>query len=111
MYKVVVLTDPETAYGFRLAGVDVREAESLEEAKGEINRLLEDDKTGILAVNEGFLAAVDDRVKDRIEATYRPIVISLPIKEKLGAVGERRAFLTKLIHRAVGFDVTLRKEE
>jgi len=110
MYKVVVLTDPDTAYGFRLAGVDVYEAEDPAEAKREINRLLEDENTGILAVNEGFLAAIDDRARSRIEATYRPIVVSLPVKEKLGAVGERRAFLARLVHRAVGFDVTLRKE-
>ena len=108
MYKVVVLTDPDTAHGFRLAGVDVHEVEDVEEAKREINRLLEDDETGILAVNESFLAAVDDRVRQRIEATYRPIVISLPVKEKLGAIGERKAFLARLVHRAVGFDVTLR---
>ena len=108
MYKVVVLTDPETAYGFRLAGVDVHEVEDQDEARREINRLLEDDRTGILAVNESFLAAVDDRVKQRIEATYRPIVVSLPVKDKLGTAGERKAFLARLIHRAVGFDVTLR---
>ena len=107
MYKVVVLTDPETAYGFRLAGVDVYEIACPEEANNEINRLLEDDRTGILAVNEGFLTGLDDRIKARIEATYRPIVVSLPIKEKLGAIGERKAFLARLVHKAVGFDVTL----
>jgi V/A-type H+-transporting ATPase subunit F len=108
MYKVVILTDPETAHGFRLAGVDVHSAEDLDEARREINRLLEDSDTGILAVNEGFLAAVDERVRAKIEAMYRPIVVSLPVKEKLGAVGERKAFLARLVHRAVGFDVTLR---
>jgi V/A-type H+-transporting ATPase subunit F len=110
MYKVVVLTDPETADGFRLAGVDVFQVETPEEANREINRLLEDERTGILAVNEGFLAGLDERVQLRIESTYRPIVVSLPIKEKLGDVGERKAFLARLVHRAVGFDVTLRNQ-
>lgn len=110
MYKVVVLTDPDTADGFRLAGVDVYAVETPEEARREMNRLLEDEKTGILAVNEGFLTDMDERVKKRIEETYRPIVVSLPVKEKLGAVGERKAFLARLVHRAVGFDVTLRNQ-
>lgn len=109
MYKVVVLTDPETAHGFRLAGVDVHEVEHINDANREINRLLEDDRTGILAVNESFLAAVDERIQQRIEATYRPIVVSLPVREKLGAMGDRKALLARLIHRAVGFDVTLRQ--
>lgn len=110
MYKVVVLTDPETAPGFRLAGVSVFEVETQDEATSEINRLLEDNDTGILAVNEAYLEAIDDRIKDKIEATYRPIVVSLPVREQIGAVGERKAILAKLIHRAVGFDVTLKKE-
>lgn len=109
MYKVVVLTDPETACGFRLAGVDVYEVDCPEKVNNEINRLLEDDRTGILAVNEGFLVGIDDRIKVRIEATYRPIVVSLPIKEKLGSIGERKAFLARLVHKAVGFDVTLKE--
>ncbi|PKK85610.1 MAG: V-type ATP synthase subunit F [Thermoplasmata archaeon HGW-Thermoplasmata-1] len=110
MYKVIVLTDPETADGFRLAGVDVFEVETPQEANKEMQRLLSDDKTGILAVNESFLAGIDGRIKKRIEATYRPIVVSLPVKEKLGTIGERKALLARLVHRAVGFDVTLRNK-
>lgn len=110
MYKVIVVTDPETADGFRLAGVDVFQVETADEATREISRLLEDPKSGILAVNEGFLTGLDERIQKRIEATYRPIVVSLPVKEKLGAAGERRAFLARLVHRAVGFDVTLRNQ-
>lgn len=110
MYKVVVLTDPDTALGFRLAGVDVYIAEDSEEAKREISRLIEDDRTGILAVNESFLSLIDERMRNKIESIYRPIVVSLPVREKIGAVGERKAFLARLVHRAVGFDVTLRRE-
>ena len=110
MYKVVVLTDHDTAPGFRLAGVNVYEVGTQNEAASEINRLLEDEDTGILAVNEAFLEGIDERIKNRIESTYRPIVVSLPVKEHLGTVGERKAVLAKLIHRAVGFDVTLKKE-
>lgn len=110
MYKVVILTDPDTALGFRLAGVSVYEVETQAQATSELSRLLEDDDTGILAVNEGFLDAIDDRIRERIEATYRPIVVSLPVREQIGAIGERKAILARLIHRAVGFDVTLKKE-
>ncbi len=110
MYKVVVLTDPDTALGFRLAGVDVYVVEDNEEAKREISRLIEDDRTGILAVNESFLSLIDDRMRNKIESIYKPIVVSLPVREKIGAVGERKAFLARLVHRAVGFDVTLRRE-
>ena len=32
MYKFMVLTDPDTAAGFRMAGVDTHEAWNIEEA-------------------------------------------------------------------------------
>ena len=38
MYKYVIVTDPETAAGFRLAGVEVIEVSTPEEAKKAIPR-------------------------------------------------------------------------
>ena len=46
---------------------------------------------------------------EKIDSIYRPIVIPLPIKESIEMAGERRAYLARLIHRAVGFDITLRE--
>ncbi len=109
MYKVVVLTDPDTADGFRLAGVDVVAAEGVEEARRALNRLIDDDTSGILAVNEAFMAGIDERTQQKINATYRPIVVSLPIREKLRSEEDHRAYLARLIRRAIGFDITLRR--
>ncbi|MDD5448180.1 MAG: V-type ATP synthase subunit F [Actinomycetota bacterium] len=109
MYKVVILTDHDTACGFRLAGVDVREAENPSDAQEKVRLLLSDEETGILAVNEGFMEVLDEQIKEQIEKSYRPIVVSLPVREKLGTTAERRAFLSRLVHRAVGFDVTLKQ--
>jgi vacuolar-type H+-ATPase subunit F/Vma7 len=68
MYKVIVLTDPETADGFRLAGVDVFEVETPAEATREVSRLLEDPKTGILAINEAFFMGIDVQADRRVAA-------------------------------------------
>ena len=111
MYKAIVVTDPETADGFRLAGVGVVEAENADEAKEKIKILLDDKDAGILAVNEHFYDAIDEKTKEKIDAVYRPIVIPLPIKETVEMAGERRAYLARLIHRAIGFDITLRGRE
>ena len=108
MYKVIVITDPETADGFRLAGVDVVEAPTMEAAKEQISLLLDDENTGILAVNDSFFNAIDEKTRQKIDSIYRPIVIPLPVKETVETVGERRAYLSRLIHRAIGIDITLR---
>jgi V/A-type H+-transporting ATPase subunit F len=62
MYKFLVVTDPDTAPGFRLAGVEVIEAASQEEARKAINALVFKDDTGIVAVNEEFIAALDQKL-------------------------------------------------
>ena len=109
MYKLVVLTDSDTADGFRLAGVDVDVVDSPEMARSRLVSLLDDDSTGIIAVNERLMTAVDERIQNKIDSIYRPIVVSLPIREKLEIGEDHRAYLSRLIRRAIGFDITLRR--
>ena len=109
MYKVVVLTDSDTADGFRLAGVDVEIADSGDMARKMLNSLLDDESSGIIAVNEKMMAAIAERTQKKIDSIYRPIVISLPIKEQLQMGEDHRAYLSRLIRRAIGFDITLRR--
>ncbi|MCE5191402.1 MAG: V-type ATP synthase subunit F [Actinomycetia bacterium] len=109
MYKLVVLTDTDTGDGFRLAGVDVITVDSPDDARKRLNELVDDDSSGIVAVNEAFMADIDERTQQKINSTYRPIVISLPIREKLHTDEDHRAYLSRLIRRAIGFDITLRR--
>lgn len=109
MYKLIVLTDSDTADGFRLAGVDVIVADSPDLARKELNALVDDEASGIIAVNERMMAAIDERTQKKIDSIYRPIVISLPIKERLEMGEDHRAYLSRLIRRAIGFDITLRR--
>jgi len=111
LYKLVVLTDQDTADGFRLAGVDVHAVSSPEEARQTLGRLLNDDVSGIIAVNEEYMGHIDERMQKKIDSIYRPIVIPLPVRSVLGAGEERRIYLARLIRRAVGFDITLRRGE
>jgi len=109
LYKLIVLTDADTADGFRLAGVDVDVVDSDEDARRKLNALIDDEASGIIAVNERIMAAIDERTQQRIDSIYRPIVISLPIREKLAVGEDHRAYLSRLIRRAIGFDITLRR--
>jgi V/A-type H+-transporting ATPase subunit F len=109
LYKVVVLTDTDTADGFRLAGVDVDVCDTPEMARARLVSLLDDDSAGIIAVNERLMSGIDERIRRKIDSIYRPIVVSLPIREKLEMGEDHRAYLSRLIRRAIGFDITLRR--
>jgi len=111
LYKLVVLTDKDTADGFRLAGVDVFAVDSGQEARNTLARLINEDSSGIIAINESYISAIDERLQKKIDSIYRPIVIPLPVREMLGPGEERRMYLARLIRRAIGFDITLRRGE
>ena len=106
MYKFMVVTDPESAPGFRLAGVDVLEVANNEEAKALISPLLYKDDTGIIAINEEFMAALDERLLEKIAKTYRPIII--PIPSRIRRV-DRASYMERLLQRAIGYNIVLRR--
>ncbi|MCL5291574.1 MAG: V-type ATP synthase subunit F [Actinobacteria bacterium] len=107
MYKLVILTKSESAFGFRLAGVDVLEANDAEEAKKQLVALINDDRSGIVAIDEDLMAQMDDRVKEKIDKLYRPIVIPIPAKDRVESSDARPEYIRRLIRRAVGFDIKL----
>lgn len=109
MYKLIVLTDPDNADGFRLAGVDVEVIDNDDQVVDRLNRLLDDDDSGIIVVNERMMGAIDGRTQRKIDSVYRPLVISIPLKEQLEMGEDHRAHLARLIRRAIGFDITLRR--
>jgi V/A-type H+-transporting ATPase subunit F len=101
MYRFVVVTDPDSAPGFRLAGVDVLEVSNLDEARKIIPPLIYKDDTGIVAISEDFMAALDQKLLEKIEKTYRPIIIPIPARIK-GL--ERTSYIERLLQRAIGHD-------
>ena len=106
MYKFLVVTDPDTAPGFRLAGVEVIEASTQEEARKAINALIFKDDTGIVAVNEEFIAALDQKLVETIEKTYRPIMIPIPSRAKRI---DRTSYIERMLQRAIGYNIVVRR--
>ena len=107
MRKVVVLTDPESADGFRLAGVDVLEVAEGDRAKikQELVGLINDDDVGVVAINDNFMNEVDEATRARIDKLYRPIIVAIPARIRLDVGEARTSYLAKMIRRAVGFDL------
>ncbi|NYT16392.1 MAG: V-type ATP synthase subunit F [Methanomicrobiales archaeon] len=106
MYKFSVVTDPDTAAGFRLAGVDVIEVRSMDEAKKIIPELLLRDDTGIVALNEDYMQVLDDKILAKIEKTYRPIIIPIPVRKRGGG---GMSYIERLLQRAIGYNIVVRR--
>ena len=109
MYKMVVITDNHTADGFRLAGVEVLVADTPAQAQASIIACMQDDTVGIIALDARLDAALDERIDRKLERLYRPLLIMLPLGETIDNEVLAQKRLNRLIRKAIGFDVTLKR--
>jgi V/A-type H+-transporting ATPase subunit F len=105
VYKVAVITDSETATGFRLAGVEVRETATPQEALEAIREYAEGGY-GLLAVNEDLLRGTEDAVARLLRGRDLPLVVPLPPARARLESGE--AYIQRLVKEHIGFTVKLR---
>lgn len=107
MYRYVVVTDPHTAEGFRLGGVEVAVPADGEELRRTLLDCLDDSTVGLIALNDSFLDQLDPRLARRVESSAFPVVVPFPDPRRLGA-GRVENYLDSLIRRAIGYRVRLR---
>lgn len=105
MYKFVVVTDQDTAPGYRLAGVDAYDVAGPEKVKELLAGLIMKEGIGIIAVSEDYLDGLDERFRDRIERLQRPIVIAIPSRLKNV---DRRLYIERLLRKAIGYNIVMR---
>ncbi len=106
MYKFVVVTDPDTAPGYRLAGVEAYEAAGPDKVKELLASLSAKESVGIIAVSEEFLDALDEKFRDRLERQQRPIVIAVPSRLKNV---DRKLYIERLLRKAIGYNIVMRR--
>ncbi len=105
MYKVAVITDSETATGFRLAGVEVREASTPAEAL-DLIRQYTAAGYGLLAVNEDLLQGTEEARARILRGRDLPVIVPVPPARAKLESGE--AYIARLVKEHIGFAVKLR---
>ena len=104
--RLIVLTTPSDAVGYRLAGVAVLDAADAGAATGILTHLLDSsEEHGIIAIHRPYLEAAGPALRARTDAGTTPLVVELPSAAE-GDAGDRRARLRALLARAVGYEIT-----
>lgn len=104
-YRIAVITDPETATGFRLAGVEVREAAAPAAALDHLRTLLTLDY-GIVAMNEDLLTPLTQDLARLMRDRDLPIIVPFPAPRPQLESGED--YIARLVKEHIGFYVKLR---
>jgi vacuolar-type H+-ATPase subunit F/Vma7 len=111
-YKLIVITNPELAAGFRLAGVELQEARNGEEAGAIIDRILRVGREfGIIGIDEDLIAEVDAKILAKVEEAGLPLLIPFPSAGIYGMDKMRREkdYTANLIRSAIGYHIKLKR--
>ncbi|WP_447974708.1 V-type ATP synthase subunit F [Nitrospira sp. Kam-Ns4a] len=109
MARLRVLTDSETALGFRLAGVEVTEVATPAEAGERLLALLRARETGIVIYNEDFVSAVPEPTRTALEESLTPVFFALPVARTAPLGEPREDYLARLLRRAIGYQLKLKR--
>ncbi len=107
MPRMLVLTDSETATGFRLAGVEVQETNQ-NDAETALTEIIESENYGLVAVDESL-------IPDPIEASARamrgrdlPVILPMPgLSAAFDEADDATSYMKELVRSAIGFDIKL----
>ena len=100
--KIAVLSDNDTAVGFRLAGInDIFVSDGNER---EIwNKICGRDDIGILFITEKIAKVLGKYLKDYRISHDTPIIVEIP--DKKGRIKDHQDYISHLIKKAVGVEI------
>ncbi len=104
-----VITDPDTALGFRLAGVEVNEATDPVQAGEQLLALLRAGEAGIVIYNEDFVSALPEPAVIALEESLTPVFFAIPGAQTVRPAERREEYLARLVRRAIGYQLQIKR--
>jgi V/A-type H+-transporting ATPase subunit F len=107
--KIAVLTDPESAAGYRLGGLEVALAHDPAEARKVLARLIQTEDYALVIVNLTLLPDPYQAVKKELRGRDLPVLLAAPVHRVAVTVAEEdaEAYLRKLIRETMGYEIKL----
>jgi vacuolar-type H+-ATPase subunit F/Vma7 len=102
MSKIIILGDHDMALGFSLIGLRDCVTTDAQNAEAELDKALARPDAGMIILLEDFVPPLSHKMRRRIEASSKPVVVTVP-----GKSGATRASgnLQALIKRAIGIEL------
>jgi V/A-type H+-transporting ATPase subunit F len=104
-----VITDAESAVGFRLAGIDALEASNPATTEHLLDEMISQGKPGMILVNHNLMDQLSDSYHRKLERLSLPLIIPIPIAGDWWKEKPREDYIFNLIRRAIGYQMKIGK--
>ncbi len=107
--KIGVLTDSESASGYRLAGLSVAVAADGVQAREVLARMIQEGTYALIAVSMALLPDPYQAAKREIHGRDIPVLMALPspFPDLAGKREDAEAYVRRLIIAAIGYEIKL----
>jgi V/A-type H+-transporting ATPase subunit F len=107
MPKMLVVTDAETAIGFRLAGVETLES-TREGVQRDLEAVIAGEDYGLVVVDEGLMADPVKSLERAMRGRDLPVLLPMPgLSAAFDHEADATRYMSELVRSAIGFDVKL----
>ncbi|MER3483502.1 MAG: V-type ATP synthase subunit F [Meiothermus sp.] len=105
--KIGVLTDAETASGYRLAGLEAVTADPAE-AAARLSEMILSNQYALIAVDESLLPDPNKAAERTMRGRSAPVLLTLPnLLSAFSGGGDAKAYMRQLVRETIGFDIKL----
>ncbi len=109
MSKYQVITDTESALGFRLAGVETLVADEVDKAETLLQEAINSGEVGLILINQNILNRFSDSFHRKLEKISLPLIIPVPISKNWWQEAPSEDYIFNLIRRAIGYHMKIKK--
>ena len=107
MPRMLVVTDAETAIGFRLAGVDVLET-TTGAAQRDVEEVIASDRYGLVVVDESLVPDPVKAMERAMRGRDLPVLLPMPgLSAAFDHEADAKTYMQQLVRSAIGFDIKL----
>lgn len=106
MARLVVVSNPGLADGFRLAGSATVTARPGPEAAAVVRAVVADRDAGLVLITADLWDTLGERVRGALERSAQPIVLPIPAGV-VTDVTTRRQLLGEMLERAIGYRIEI----
>lgn len=102
--KVALIADPDTAIGFKLAGLkETYIAENFTQAKTAFNKLIKTPDVGVIIITESLASGIRSYMKEYYKGII-PVIVEIPDKRGPSSSIE---FIRELVRRTIGVEIVM----